>query len=253
MKKDTLHRSAAMLTSLVLAMALLGACGNPNKKSTSPATAPSQAGAVAVGMNACTTCHTVVTADWLASKHANLDPAGTLDSPGVPALSQIAGCTANCHDPNVDSGKLVIGYTGNVPRPVVGCEACHGPGGLHANAGGAGPIGFASASAGVIGSASTVQVSAQFSTCARCHELLDPVDPANSPATAVHDSGGSDPLVVAGGISPNANSITGTHFARQSDWTNTDGINTHHAPSDFIAIFGFSMDFFDEKVCTNCH
>src|SRR5512147_678698 len=112
MKKDTSYRSTVVLPAVVLAIVLLGACGNSGKKTTSPASAPGQASAVAVGMNACTTCHTVAAADWLGSRHANLDPAG-LDSPGNPTLAQITGCSVNCHDPGVDSGRLVAGYTGN--------------------------------------------------------------------------------------------------------------------------------------------
>lgn len=247
MKKDALYRSTVVLPAVVLAMALLGACGNSGKKTTSPATAQNLASATAVGLNACTTCHTAVTADWLASRHANLDPVG-LDSPGNPTLDQISGCSVNCHDPGGDSGRLVAGYTGNVRRPVVGCEACHGPGNLHAQGGGTGPIGFAATDAGAIGS---TQASAQFRTCTRCHELLDTA--GTGPATATHDAGGSDPRVVAAGISANKNSITDTHFAKPSDWTSTDGINTHHSPSDFIAISGYAMDFADEKVCSNCH
>jgi hypothetical protein len=254
MNKDTSYRSTVVLPAVVLAMALLGACGNSGKKSTLPATAPVQASAAAVGLNACTTCHTVATADWLASRHANLDPGG-LDSPGNPTLADIAGCSVNCHDPGVDSGRLVAGYTGNVPRPVVGCEACHGPGDLHAQGGGTGPIAFASRPAGSFGTASTIQVSAQFATCTNCHELLSPTDPASqtAPATATHDAGGSNPRVVAAGISANKNSITDTHFARPSDWTSTDGINTHHTPADFIAISGYAMEYSDEKACSNCH
>jgi hypothetical protein len=256
MKKDTLHRSTVVLPALVLAMALLGACGNSGKKSTSPASAPGPASAAAVGMNACTTCHTVVTADWLTSKHANLDPGG-LDSAGNPALGQISGCAQNCHDPGGDSGKLVAGYTGNVPRPVVGCEACHGPGDLHAQGGGTGPISFAARPAGIFGAASIIQVSAQFATCTFCHELLSPTDPASvtTPATAAHDAGGSDPRVVASGISSNKNSITDTHFATPGSWRSSaaGSLNVHNTTTDFIAITGYAMDFADEKVCSNCH
>ena len=109
-----------VLSALLLAGTLLGACGNSNKKSTSPASAPGPA--VAVGMSTCITCHAPITADWLTSKHANLSPGSTLDSPGNPTLGQISTCTKNCHDPNGDSNNLTPGYTGNVQRPVIGCE-----------------------------------------------------------------------------------------------------------------------------------
>src|SRR3990172_4630317 len=88
--------------ALCAAVALLAACGDTTKKSTSPASASAQA-AVTVGMSACTTCHTVVTDDWLTSKHANLDPDGTLNSPGIPSSAQVtAGACADCHDPTGD-------------------------------------------------------------------------------------------------------------------------------------------------------
>ncbi len=127
MRGNTRRCHIVVLSALFLAGTLLGACGNSNKKSTSPASAPGPA--VAVGMSTCTTCHAAITADWLTSKHANA-AGGDLNSPGNPTLGQIANCTTNCHDPNGDSNNLVPGYTGNVPRPVIGCEACHGPGAL---------------------------------------------------------------------------------------------------------------------------
>src|SRR6185369_8578818 len=92
--------------------------------------------------------------------------------------------------------------------PVVGCEACHGPGGLHAQAGGTGPIGFAARPAGIFGAASIVRVSAQFATCTFCHELLDANDPANMPAAATH--------APASSFTPTGDRfiITDTHFSK---------------------------------------
>jgi hypothetical protein len=250
MKGKRSHHHGVVLLAVLLAAALLGGCGDPNKKT-------------AVGMNVCTSCHTVVTADWLASKHGNLDPGGTLDSPGVPTNAQMLSSCTNCHDPNGDSAKLVPGYTGTagIARPVIGCEACHGSGSLHAQAGGTGPISLAG-SAGVIGTTSTVQVSAQFATCTSCHELLSLTDPANTAitATAAHDAGGSDPRIASEGTNTNiitntnTNSITDTHFARPNAWdANNGGLNTHNTATDFIAITGYAMNFSDSKVCTNCH
>ena len=101
-------------------------------------------GATAVGNNACPGCHTVATADWLTSMHANA-PNG-LDSPGSPTVGQIAACTKTCHEPHGDSAQIVAaGYIGTQPRPVVGCEACHGGGSLHY---GSGPIFFLGNTAG---------------------------------------------------------------------------------------------------------
>jgi hypothetical protein len=246
MRTNVKHRRTVALPALFLAVTLLGACGNSDKKSTSPANETPLSQATAVGMSVCTRCHTVVTADWMTSKHANLDPGGALDSPGNPTLAQISGCAVNCHDPGGDSASLVAGYTGNIARPVVGCEACHGAGSLHAGAGGAGPIGFATSAAGVIGTASTVQISSQFATCTSCHELLDASDPANTPASASHGPSGA--------VTPTGAqyTITDTHFAKPSNWSDTTSLNTHVTPND-PAIVGFAMDFNSERVCSDCH
>src|SRR6185369_15387631 len=119
--------------------------------------------------------------------------------------------------------------------PVVGCEACHGPGSLHAQAGGTGPISFAARPAGVFGAASTVQVSAQFATCTFCHELLDAGDPANTPAAAIHDPASS--------VTPTGRrfTITDTHFSKPT------------ATTGLFAINGYAMDYSSEKVCSDCH
>jgi hypothetical protein len=252
MGKMMKHPLVVLISAAFLSAGLITGCANSNEKSTSPAVAPGPA--EYVGVRVCTGCHAQETADWMSSKHGNLNFPGDLYSAGVPTLGEISGCTANCHDPNGDSAHLTPGHTGNVPRPVIGCEACHGPGSLHVAAGGTGPIGVSSRLGGVIGTISTVQVSAQFATCTFCHELLSSMDPAGIvPATAVHDAGGSDPLVVSLGSASNANSITDTHFALPSSWRSLDGLNTHNTVTDYIAISGYAMDFADEKVCSNCH
>jgi hypothetical protein len=137
----TKHRGAFVFLALFAAVILLGACGDSNKKSTAPAAAASVNDATAVGINVCTTCHTVATTDWLTSKHANAEEG--INSAGSPTLggNYTPGSCGLCHDPNGDSANIIAaGYIGSVARPVVGCEACHGPGSLHANAGGAGAI-----------------------------------------------------------------------------------------------------------------
>ncbi len=225
-----LKRSDVPILSVLLLAALLGACGNSTKKSTSPAVpvAPSQA--TAVGMSMCTTCHAAATADWLTNKHANLGLDGTLNSPGNPATASVAaGDCARCHDPGGDSNQLIAGVTGNVPRPVVGCEACHGNGSLHAAAGGMGPIGIAKLPAGTIGA---TPVSAQFNTCTSCHELLN--SDGTAPATSAHD---------ATAPTGTANVITDTHFA-----TVPASYNSASYP-----ITGYVMDFSSETVCSDCH
>lgn len=228
------HRNAFFLLALLAVVALLTACGDTKKKSTSPAGQPGAA--MTVGMSTCTFCHTVVTADWLTSKHANLDPSGTLYSPGFPTVSQISACSTNCHDPNGDSGNLTAGYTGaaGVKRPVVGCEACHGPGSLHADAGGAGPISRAgNAAAGMIGA---VQVSGQFNTCTVCHVLLN--TSGTGTAAATHDPASS--------VTPTGTryAITDTHFAASGDWSG--GANSNN-------ITGYAMNYASETVCADCH
>jgi len=225
-----LKRSNALILSVLLLTVLLGACGNSNKKSTSPAVpvAPSQA--TTVGLSSCTVCHSTEIPDWLSNKHANLGSDGTLNSPGNPSTALVAtGDCARCHDPNGDSNRLIAGVTGNVPRPVIGCEACHGNGSLHAGAGGTGPIGIAALPGGFIG---TTPVSAQFNTCTSCHELLNSAGTGS--AISVHDTTAP---------TGTANVITDTHFAT--------------APASYgsvsFPITGYVMDFSSETVCTDCH
>jgi hypothetical protein len=249
------HPGSMLLIVLVLG-ALLGACGadKPSGKTVNTVSGGTVVGAPTVGLNTCTSCHAAQTADWMLSKHANVEPQGNLYSQGNPTIVQISGCTKNCHDPLGDSARLVAGYTGNMPRPVVGCESCHGGGSLHVAQGGLGPIGTAAYTAGVIsGTTSSVQVSAQFATCTSCHELLSSTDPASAATTtAVHDAGGTDPRVVTQGTNTNINSITDTHFATPNSWL-SNNLNTHSSSTDYIAIFGYVMDYADEKVCSNCH
>src|SRR5271169_6146215 len=169
---------------VMLLAALLGACGNSNRKSTSPAVSPSQIQATTVGMSTCTKCHSTEVAYWLTSKHANLGTDGTLNSSGNPSMALVAtGNCAPCHDPNGDSGQLKVGVTGNVPRPVIGCEACHGSGSQHVAAIGTGPIGIAALPGGLIG---TTPVSAQFNTCTTCHQLLN--SDGTGTAISFHDT-----------------------------------------------------------------
>jgi len=224
-------RIALFVLAAWAAVALLAACGDAKKKSTLPATDSGLAADVA-GIGTCATCHTVAATEWLNSGHANLGPGGDLNSPGSPTLAQITGCTVNCHDPNGDSARLTAGYTGNTARPVVGCEACHGGGSLHADAGGAGPIGFASLPAGMAGS---TPVSAQFNTCTSCHQLLNSsgtgtVASAHDPASSVTPTGSQY-------------AITGTHFAVVPVAYN----------SASYPIAGYAMDFSSETVCSDCH
>jgi hypothetical protein len=225
------------LLALLSLGALLAACGSeaPTGQTVKTANGVDTTSTPTVGLNICTGCHTVETADWMLSKHANVVPTGNLYSQGVPSLGGIApaGC-ANCHDPQGDSARLVAGYTGNVARPVIGCESCHGGGKLHVDQGGVGPIGFTSKDAGSIGS---TQVSAQFQTCTACHQLLNTA--GTGTITAIHDAGGTDPRTAG-------DTITDTHFATAMSYTPT-------GTSDSSPVRGYAMDYSSETVCTDCH
>ncbi len=240
----------SMLAVVLVLGALLGACGTDKPTGVAVQTVGGvvTVNTPTVGLKACTLCHTAQTNDWLLSKHANVEPIGNLYSAGNPTLGQISACTKMCHDPQGDSRQLVVSYTGNTIRPVVGCESCHGGGGLHVAQGGVGPIGYAAYTAGVIsGTTSSVKVSAQFATCTSCHELLDPNDPVSSPTlTPVHSA--------ASGTNPTgtAYTITDTHFATPNAWL-SNRLNTHSTSTDYKAIFGYAMDYADEKVCSDCH
>jgi Cytochrome c554 and c-prime len=236
MKESTRRSHAVVLPTLLLAVLLLGACADSNQKSTSPASAPSQP--VFVGMQVCTTCHADVTSEWLTSMHANLGSVGTLDSPGDPTMAQIgAGNCAACHDPLGDSARLVAGYTGNVPRPVIGCESCHGPGSIHASMGGTGLISLLANTTGT--SLGPVAVSGQFVMCTACHGLLN--SSGTGTVVAAHDP--------ASGVMPTGNQyvITDTHFATPGSW-GADG-----SSSNTVTISGYAMNYASETVCSDCH
>ncbi|MBI5017994.1 MAG: hypothetical protein HZB55_21210 [Deltaproteobacteria bacterium] len=101
-----------------------------------------------VGVNVCADyCHGVQRGAWLAGPHGNLEAVGPdhkpldlgLDAVGFPSygyggLGTDPTCTTDCHDPLGDGRLLTWGLTGNVARPVIGCESCHGGGSRHANA-----------------------------------------------------------------------------------------------------------------------
>ncbi|MEW6486338.1 MAG: cytochrome c3 family protein [Thermodesulfobacteriota bacterium] len=110
-------------------------------------------GADYAGARSCSVCHTRITPIWLGGAHANLEARDDSHRPldlglsthgyppyGYYGLGTDPDCTLVCHDPLGDGFDLAPNYTGNVPRPVVGCEACHGPGGDHF---GSGPIPYA--------------------------------------------------------------------------------------------------------------
>lgn len=106
--------------------------------------------AATVGLDVCTNCHTGQTSQWLGGVHGNqqaIDHAthASLDlglgSDGFPYYDYFSDNTcAGCHDPLGDGERLTAEWTGNVARPVVGCESCHGGGQYH---NGIGPLPYA--------------------------------------------------------------------------------------------------------------
>lgn len=246
-RRTAQHVSWSLLLVAVLLAALLGACGtdSPTGDTTTTVDGVISGSTATVGMKLCSSCHTTQTGEWMLTKHANVDPLGNLYSAGVPTLGLLTAYAIDCvrcHDPQGDSGQLVAGYTGNTVRPVVGCESCHGGGSLHVDGGGSGYIGFATLSAAVTGSTSTIYASAQFRTCTRCHQLLSATDPANptTPALGIHDPASTAYPLGA------TESITDTHFATAGDWSGGGGANIKD-------ITGYAMDFSSEKVCSDCH
>ncbi len=234
MKKGEISRAVLVFLVVLVSAALLGGCGKSDSGSTGPATGSVLSAATpTVGLNTCVTCHTVVTADWITSKHANAD--GGLDSAGTPSLggSYVAGTCGRCHDPDGDSANIVTaGYIGTQARPVVGCEACHGGGSLHF---GSGPISLLSNTTGTTLGGS-ITVSGQFVMCTTCHELLASSGTTTNPA----------PVHLSTAPTGTQYIITDTHFATPGDWSGTGGVNTK-------PITGYAMDFSDEQVCTTCH
>lgn len=229
------RRLILLLLAALSAAALIAGCGGSSKEALPPATGVvSSVTGTPIGMDNCTTCHTTQTADWMQSKHANAE--NGLSSAGSPTIGAMAdaACKA-CHDRLGDSARLVNGYTGNAARPVVGCEDCHGGG---ANHNGSGPVGFSTMTATVVGTTTTLQVSAQFLTCSRCHELLDQADPLSvATTTAAHDPSWVSALTPTG----NQYVTTDTHFSKPT------------ATTGLIAVNGYAMDYASETVCTDCH
>jgi len=160
-----------LLLPAVLTLGMfLAACGSEKPTGVTADTVPAPvSSATAVGMNNCTSCHATETADWKLGRHANMDD-GDLDGTGNPTLAHLdtqqnSAVCLSCHDALGDGrNNLVAGYTGNTPRPVVGCESCHGGGSEH---NGVAPI--AITGLGSTGSGTSLQ-SSEFNTCTSvCH------------------------------------------------------------------------------------
>ena len=235
-------KALVLLCLLVLAAAVTG-CGSSTETRPTATGVLLSASTPTAGLNTCATCHPQQTAGWMTSRHANAE--GGLNSNGTPSLVffghvPVTDCTV-CHDPLGDSNNVtLVSSLGSKDRPVVGCESCHGPGSLHANAGGIGPISLISNTSGtVLGSGPTVTVSGQFVMCTSCHALLDSSGTFTAPT--VHDPTGS--------MFPNGNqyTITDTHFATAGTYSTN---NTLLSP---IPLTGYAMDYSSETVCTQCH
>lgn len=108
----------------------------PGGTGVSPAQVPT------VGMNVCANCHYGTAQAWLTGQHGNYESWNPLTfaivnlamyNTGFPyfAFDEWDSACYKCHDPLGDSGHLITDVTGNVPRPVIGCESCHGGGANH--------------------------------------------------------------------------------------------------------------------------
>lgn len=100
-----------------------------------------------VGADVCSYCHSRQTTEWMTGQHANLAShtatSGTMDSEGFPdytefvasdgslAKNSLGLLCGSCHDQLGDGRNLISELTGNIDRPVVACESCHGGGANH--------------------------------------------------------------------------------------------------------------------------
>lgn len=228
MKSHKRKHPVPMLAVILALGALLVACGTdaPTGNTVQTASGVVTTGTPTVGLNACASCHAAETDDWEATRHANLNTS--------PSYTTTAFCVG-CHDKNGDSQQFAV------PRMVIGCESCHGPGSLHVERGGVGPIMTTAYSAGVIsGTTSSLAVSGQLLTCMGCHQLLDVAnDPASmtTPTTAMHSN-----------VTGSVRVIADTHFGTPNAWNSAGNLSTSR-----FAITGYALEYTSETVCTNCH
>jgi len=137
------ERSILILFSVLVL--IMSACGNPLDSSSESAVS------AGIGINQCYSCHldtgytfynasfastiqTIFT-EWSQSAHGN-----TGNFPDTNYFGNDPDECSICHDKNLDSQNLaILAATGapggsTTPRPVIGCEACHGSGDGHINA-----------------------------------------------------------------------------------------------------------------------
>ena len=138
-KNETIGRIGFAGLMVGLVMAAISCAHNAGNQPTFHKAKPVPPDQIAtVGMDVCTNCHPGQTAQWMTGQHSNSD-GGDLNSVGSPSYATIANLATCllCHDQLGDGHRLVALLTGNVPRPVIGCESCHGGGSEHY---GVGPI-----------------------------------------------------------------------------------------------------------------
>ena len=218
-----------ILAALTLVL-LLGACGaeNPTGKTVTTVLATSPT-ATAVGMNNCTSCHGTETGEWKLGRHANMDD-GSLDGSGNPSLAFLDSQTStinclDCHDA-LDDGRtrLVNGYTGNTPRPVVGCESCHGGGSEHNGIAPMARTGVAASGTG------TSLQSSEFNTC----------------TSVCHLTYGNDAFTVA----THLDRTMRKHAAVPGDTRFNTGKTAANVPTGENIYY---VNKADEQACTACH
>ncbi|MBI5639722.1 MAG: hypothetical protein HZA17_04780 [Nitrospirae bacterium] len=206
-------RNHVLIIALILAMGFVYGCGSSSKEGGTHVTV---SGPDLAGVDVCLNCHPNQKLDWEVSGHANLN--------AVPALSIIGNIGESpcrtCHDPQGDGLKVAGILGGNFdPRPVNGCETCHGNGGNHF---GLGPIDKYRAAASANGSS-------QFNTCTACHQLPGA---SGTAVTTFHVDG---PRI-----------ITDTHIGTTGNWPGGSGANTKD-------ITGYALKPLDEQACAICH
>ncbi|MDD5762039.1 MAG: cytochrome c3 family protein [bacterium] len=200
------HHGLYVITALALAALLAGCWGTDKSTSLSLTGGGVAATATPVGLDKCHNCHAQTAEDnvgifdaWLASKHGNPAPASHASYANFAADPTCNG--ASCHDPQGD-GYNLSKFTGSgfFPRPVVGCEACHGGGSEHF---GVGPMAYPTPDA---------------LRCAQCHNATSPPEGHR----AYHQNGwggkGNPGIYMAWWGSKHANSVN-SHVYDRTDTT----------------------------------
>ena len=177
------RKSVALLSATLLAATLAGCGSNAGSGGDQSVAAGSTndtiANAANVGMDVCANCHTGQVNQWMLGRHANLNGStatGTVNTNGRPSIGIAGSSTSDgllctqCHDQLGDSQNLIAEYTGNIPRPVISCESCHGGGQFHF---GTGPLPYAKP---------------DFERCGQCHNGDVPSSATSSSHTLETDN-----------------------------------------------------------------